>query len=408
VSNALKFTSEGEVWVTVTSRRLETGAHELLFAVKDTGIGIPEDRLGRLFASFSQVETSTTRHYGGTGLGLAICKRLSEMMGGRIWVESRPGVGSTFFFTIRTEAAPITLRVFEHKSLPQLSGRHVLIVDDNATNRRIMTLQTQMWGMLPRAAASGEEALSWIRDDNPFEVVILDGLMPGMDGPALAQEIRKQKASRTVPLVMVTSLGRHSEFEGKARAEFSAFLTKPLKPSHLYDALIQIFSETSVPSRTNVPGTGISRRNNDQLPLRILLAEDNVVNQRVAILLLEKLGYHADLAGNGNEVMHALKRQPYDVVLMDVHMPELDGLEAARRIHREWPAGARPRIVALTASATEEDRQACLDAGMDDYIAKPVRLGNLQLALEKCVPLPAHSARPAKLQSRKQTGARNR
>ena len=404
VSNALKFTSQGEVLVSVASRKLEATTYELQFSVKDTGIGIPEDRMDRLFVSFSQVETSTTRHYGGTGLGLAICKRLCEMMDGRIWVESRAGLGSTFYFTIRAEAAPIPLRIYEHGALPHLSGRRVLIVDDNATNRRILMLQTQMWGMLPRAAASGEEALGWIRDENPFEVVILDALMPGMDGAAVAREIRKYRSPRNLPLVMLTSLGRHSEFENSMRGEFAAFLTKPLKPSHLYDALINIFSEASDHSVASAPGSPVAQKADGFVPLRVLLAEDNVVNQKVAVLLLEKLGYRADVAANGLEVMQAMKRQPYDVILMDVQMPELDGLEACRRIHREWPASQRPRIVALTASAMEEDRQACLDAGMDDYIAKPVRLSNLQLALERCVPRPTETLRPTKnTRSRKQS-----
>jgi signal transduction histidine kinase/DNA-binding response OmpR family regulator len=396
VSNALKFTSQGEVLVSVASRKLEASTYELQFSVKDTGIGIPHDRMDRLFVSFSQVETSTTRHYGGTGLGLAICKRLCEMMNGRIWVESRQGHGSTFHFTIQAEAAPIPLRIYEHSALPHLSGRRVLIVDDNATNRRILMLQTQMWGMLPRAAASGEEALGWIRDENPFEVVILDALMPGMDGAAVAREIRKYRSPRNLPLVMLTSLGRHSEFENSMRGQFAAFLSKPLKPSHLYDALINIFSEASEHSLARAPGSPSARKADGVVPLRVLLAEDNVVNQKVAVLLLEKLGHRADVAANGLEVMQAMKRQPYDVILMDVQMPELDGLEACRRIHREWPPNQRPRIVAMTASAMEEDRQACLDAGMDDYIAKPVRLPNLQLALERCVPRPTETLRPTK------------
>ena len=383
VGNALKFTSKGEVLVSVTSRELEQARYELQFSIKDTGIGISEDHMDRLFASFSQVETSTTRRFGGTGLGLAICKRLCEMMGGRIWVESQEGSGSTFHFTIQVAAAPIPLRVYERTSPPQLAGRRVLIVDDNATNRRILTLQTQIWGMLPRTAASGEEALSWIRDTR-FEIVILDALMPGMDGITLAREIRKHASSRHLPLVMLTSLGRQTELESNTTTEFAAFLTKPLKPSYLYDALMDIFSsKPPAQALAAAPLVAVDSPNND-VPLRILVAEDNVVNQKVAVLLLEKLGYRADVAANGFEVMHALKRQPYDVILMDVHMPELDGLEACRRIHTEWPANARPRIVAMTAGAMEEDRQACFDAGMDDYIAKPIRLSNLQLALERC------------------------
>jgi len=386
VANALKFTARGEVFVSVTSRKLTDSTYELQFAVKDTGIGIPSDRMDRLFESFSQLETSTTRHFGGTGLGLAICKRLCEMMNGRIWVESETGCGSTFYFTIQAEAAPAPSRIYERASSPQLSGRRVLIVDDNATNRRILTLQTQLWGMLPRAASSGEEALSWIRDGDPFEVAILDALMPGMDGSTLAREIRKCRGSRSLALIMLTSLGRHSEFERGSGVEFEAVLTKPLKPSHLYDALTTIFNE--VFRQPAALDSAIGGHLAPALPLRILVAEDNAVNQKVAVLLLEKLGYRADVAANGFEVLHALKRQPYDVILMDVHMPEMDGLEASRLICREFPQGRRPRIVAMTASAMEEDRQVCLDSGMDDYIAKPVRLPNLRRALEQCHPRP--------------------
>jgi CheY-like chemotaxis protein len=318
-------------------------------------------------------------------------------------VESRAGSGSTFYFTIQADAAPIPLRIYEHDSLPQLAGRRVLIVDDNATNRRILMLQTQKWGMLPRAAASGQEALGWIRDENPVEVVLLDALMPGMDGTALAREIRKCRSCRNVPLVMLTSLGRDAQSESNARTEFAARLTKPLKPSHLYDALIRIFSVASEQPAGTPQQTVIRRQTGQAVPLRILLAEDNAVNQRVAILLLEKLGYRADVAANGLEVLHALRRQPYDVILMDVQMPKLDGLQASRQIHHEWPRNQRPRIVAMTASAMEEDRQACLDAGMDDYITKPVRLTNLQLALERCVPRTAEALRAVKNpRSRKQ------
>ncbi len=401
ISNALKFTSHGEVFVSVTSRKLAEARYELQFAVKDTGIGIPRERMDRLFKSFSQVEASTTRNYGGTGLGLAICKRLCEMMGGRIWVESEEGRGSTFYFTIEADAAAIPLRSYEQSSLPHLTGRRVLIVDDNATNRRILTLQTQMWGMLPRAAASGEEALGWVRHQDPFDVAILDALMPGMDGMTLAREIRNCEIGGTFPLVMLSSLGRQSEFYSGAWSDFAAVLTKPLKPSHLYNALISVFNATArLSSATTEPP---SQRRDARLALRILLAEDNVVNQKVAVMLLEKLGYRADVVANGLEALHALKRQPYDVILMDVQMPELDGLEACRRIHRDWPGGQRPRIVAMTASAMEEDRQACFAAGMDDYISKPVRLPNLQLALEKCARRPTEALQPTK---RKKAGSR--
>ena len=255
----------------------------------------------------------------------------------------------------------------------------MLIVDDNSTNRHILTLQTQLWGMLPRAASSGGEALSWIRDGDPFDVAILDARMPEMDGSALARKIRKSRSSARLPLVMLTSLGGHSEFEKDGRMGFAAFLTKPLKPSHLYDALIGIFSQ-AVQEPALAEQEPADVRQTEHMPLRILLAEDNALNQKVAVRLLEKLGYRADVAANGFDVLDALKRQRYDVIFMDVQMPELDGLEASRRICRDQ----RPRIIAMTANAMEEDRQACLEAGMDDYLSKPVRLPNLQRALERC------------------------
>jgi signal transduction histidine kinase/DNA-binding response OmpR family regulator len=386
IGNALKFTARGGVLLSVSSRKLEDNNYELQFAVKDTGIGIPANRMDRLFTSFSQVETSTTREYGGTGLGLAICKCLCELMGGRIWVESLPGCGSTFYFTIRASSAPTTLRVYEHTSSPHLSGRRVLIVDDNATNRRILTLHTQFWGMLPIEAASGEEALRWIRDGNPCDVAILDALMPGMDGSTLAREIQKVRLSRNMPLVMLTSLGKNSEFESKDSVKFAAVMTKPLKPSRLFDTLMNIFDEQVRDGDASPASSTPGRRDSVRRQLQVLVAEDNLVNQKVAVLFLQKLGHRADVATNGLEVLSALRRRPYDVILMDVQMPKMDGIQTARLISSDWPRDQRPRIVAMTANAMEEDRQACLEAGMDDYISKPVRLSHLQRALEKCTP----------------------
>ncbi len=381
LANAVKFTSQGEVVVSVSSRNIEAERYELQFSVKDTGIGIRRDSIDRLFRSFSQVDTSTARRYGGTGLGLAICSRLAEMMGGRIWVESEAGRGSTFHFTIQAEAAPAPLSIYEHTSLPQLTGRRVLIVDDNATNRRILTLQTQTWGMRPVAASSGEEALGRIRSKDRFDVAILDSLMPGMDGSRLAREIRKWRSTRRLPLIMLTSLGGLSKAE-KAGADFAACLTKPVKPSQLYDALGNIFGRTAAETASSPPPAATRARSARPAPLRVLLAEDNAVNQKVAVLLLAKLGYRADVVANGLEVLSALKRQPYDLILMDVQMPEMDGIEASRRICSGWPKDQRPHIIAITADAMEEDRQACLDAGMDDYLPKPIRLPNLKRALD--------------------------
>ena len=400
LSNAVKFTEEGEVVVSVTSRPPEDGRHELLFAVRDTGVGIPPDRMDRLFQSFSQVDASTTRRYGGTGLGLAISKRLSEMMGGTMWAESPPsvppargrevkgGTGGTFHFTISAEAAPAPTPVYLQTTQPDLTDKRVLIVDDNATNRRTLTLQCQAWGMLPRDTGSSTEALGWIRQGDPFDVAILDMQMPEMDGLMLAAEIRRERDAQALPLVMLTSGQREADTEG---IELAAFLTKPIKASQLYNVLVGLFAEEARPiERRDVAAKPqFDAQMGQRLPLRILLAEDNAINQQVALSFLERLGYRADVAANGLEVLQSLRRQPYDVVLMDVHMPEMDGLEATRRIRQEFAAEAQPRIVAMTADAMKEDREACLAAGMEDYISKPVQVGELVTALSKCQPRPA-------------------
>ena len=391
VSNAVKFTERGEVVVSVTSRPPRDGCHELHFAVRDTGIGIPPHRMGRLFQSFSQVDASTVRRFGGTGLGLAISKRLSEMMGGTMWMESDgvPDEGSTFHFTIQAEAAPSSPRRYLQTDQPALSGKRVLIVDDNATNRQILTLQTQAWEMLPRETSSPIEALYWIHDGDPFDVALLDVQMPEMDGLTLAAEVRQERDAQTLPVIMLTSGLRETSGEG---LDLAAFLTKPIKASQLYSALMAIFAEDtgSLQRDKAVDKPQFDVKMGQRLPLRILLAEDNAINQQVALSFLERLGYRADVAANGLEVLQSLRRQPYDVILMDVHMPEMDGLEATRCIRQEFAARAQPRIIAMTADAMKEDREACLAAGMEDHISKPIHVGKLVTALRKCRPrLPA-------------------
>ncbi len=399
LANALKFTDEGEVVVTVTADdgRPTTEAPVdgrpwpvvLHFAVRDTGLGIPPDRMDRLFQSFSQVDNSTTRRYGGTGLGLAISQRLAELMGGRMWAESAgiPGQGSTFHFTIQAPLASVPRRAELQVEVPDLRGRRVLIVDDNATSRRILTLQTETWGMLAQATGSPAKALQWLRRGEAFDVAIVDRLMPELDGVMLAAEVRKLPGGQELPLVMISSLGKGEAEETEA---FAAFLVKPVRASQLYNALLGILAtrpevqaEGPTPAASQFDaGMGVRQ------PLRILLAEDNVVNQKLALRLLERLGYRADVAANGLEAIHALERQPYDVVFMDVQMPEMDGLEATREIVHRWAAGERqgrprPRIIAMTANALAEDREACLAAGMDDYLAKPIHVEELVAALSK-------------------------
>jgi PAS domain S-box-containing protein len=389
LSNAVKFTEQGEVVLSVTAARpAQPGApYELIFSVRDTGIGIPADRLGRLFQSFSQVDASTTRRYGGTGLGLAISQRLTELMGGRISVTSEVGVGSEFRFSIRAAGAraPLPSRRDLSGVQPSLRGKRVLVVDDNATNRRVLASYLGTWGMPARATGAPREALAWVEADERFDVAILDMHMPEMDGAALARAIRRHPAGAALPLVLFTSLGRR---EALADGElFAAYLHKPIKPSQLFDALVSVLAEQPVhvaprgPARSDLDPE-MARRH----PLRILLAEDNVVNQKLALRLLGQMGYRADLAANGLEAVEAVTRQSYDVVLMDVQMPEMDGLEASREIIRRWPANRRPRIVAMTANAMQEDRDLCAAAGMDDYVAKPIRVEELVGALERSRP----------------------
>jgi PAS domain S-box-containing protein len=390
LTNAVKFTDEGEVVLSVgcaeTPDRGEGPGgrrYRLNFAVRDTGIGIPADRMDRLFQSFSQVDASTTRRYGGTGLGLAISKRLSEMMGGRMWAESRPGAGSTFHFTVTAEAAPSPIEPAPR--LAELKGKRLLVVDDNATNREVVRRQSTAWGMTARDTGSPTEALEWIRRGDPFDVAILDMQMPEMDGLSLAREIRRSRDARSLPLVLLTSLGRRKE-DLEAGVGFGAYLTKPIKASKLFDALIGLFgrgAEESAAIPSDQAGEG---RKAEQPRLRILVAEDNEVNQELTLRLLEKIGYGADLAANGLEALEALRRQRYDVILMDVEMPEMDGLEASRSIHREWPENDRPRIIAMTANAMQGDRETFLAAGMDDYLSKPIHADELAAALARSAP----------------------
>ncbi|HET7235244.1 MAG TPA: PAS domain S-box protein [Actinomycetota bacterium] len=379
LNNAVKFTDAGEVVVTVTAEPIGRGdRHRIHFTVRDTGIGITEDRIERLFESFSQADTSTTRRYGGTGLGLAISRRLVELMGGEMSVESRPGEGSAFRFAIVAEESPALERDFEKVHLPELTDRRVLIVDDNATNRHILVRQTASWGMRASETGTPAEALEWVRRGDPYDVAILDMQMPGMDGVTLAAEIRRHRDERSLPLVMLTSLGRgeHST-EG-----FAAYLTKPIKPSQLHDALMTIFGE-GIQAVAATTEAAPEDRLPERRPLRILVVEDNAVNQQLALLLLEKIGYRADVAANGVEALEALERQTYDVLLMDVEMPEMDGLEATRQIHQRWARERRPHIVAVTAKAMQGEREQCLQAGMDDYLTKPIRVDELAGSLSR-------------------------
>jgi PAS domain S-box-containing protein len=382
LSNAVKFTERGEVVVLVECEEGAGGEYRLELAVRDTGIGIPPDRTDRLFTSFSQVDASTTRRFGGTGLGLAISKRLVELMGGTISVESEPGKGSTFRISLPAAGADVPTKISLDDGLPHLAGKRILVVDDNATNREIVTRHARSWGMEPVSVEGPAAALELIEQGEPFDVAVLDMMMPDMDGLALAGEIRQHRSESELPLLLLTSLGRLPELQ--SGGVFSAQLSKPLKASQLYNTLLQLLTAGRIGEEAVESMTDGKRA---RFALRILLAEDNAMNQKVALRLLEQLGYRADVAATGLEAIAALERQPYDVVLMDVQMPELDGLDATRRICERWPEETRPHIIAMTANALPEDREACFAAGMNDYVAKPIRAEELVAALKRAKPL---------------------
>ncbi len=383
LGNAVKFTAAGEVMLSVGAEPREDGRVALVFAVRDTGIGIAPDGMARLFQSFSQVDASTTRKFGGTGLGLVISKRLAELMGGTMWVESTLGRGSTFHFTVVAEACAAKPRPWLSPGNSHLAGRRLLIVDDNATNRRILTDVAANWGMEARAAATPADVLIWLREGQLFDVAVLDMHMPEMDGVTLAREVRKLRSEIEMPLVMLSSLGER-DIAAEAKL-FAAFLTKPAKPAQLFDVLAGLFKTEvaevrPVTSHPFVVAAAAAASRTET----VLLAEDNVVNQKVALLMLAKLGYRADVAANGHEAIAAVKRQRYDFVLMDVQMPEMDGLEAARQITASLPRrGDRPWIIAITANAMQGDRELCLAAGMDDYVSKPMKTEELSAAFER-------------------------
>jgi PAS domain S-box-containing protein len=457
LSNAVKFTDIGEIVLSCSARlqplfmpadsetrsRLsenenikvlnlsENGKnYEFLFAVQDSGIGIVPERMNRLFKSFSQVDSSTTRHYGGTGLGLAISKRLAELMGGTMWVESNgawtgnppldwkcaiagfnppsstsdtenkseifssfvynsQGNGSTFFFTLiaQEHTQEISEKSTYHRS--NLEGKRLLIVDDNMTNCQILTKQTESWGMIPIAVNSAQKAWELISEKMPLDLAILDMQMPEMDGLTLARKIRESPESKELYLIILSSMGKQEIYHKLNELDLTAVLNKPIKQSQLYHILVNLFGGKTLErfrgengkNSLEIPVLG------EKLPLKILLADDHLVNQKVALQILQKMGYRADVAGNGLEVLEALRRQPYDVVLMDVQMPEMDGLEASRRICNEWLSVSRPRIIAMTANAMQGDRDECLAAGMDDYVSKPIHMEELVKALVKCKPL---------------------
>ena len=424
IGNAVKFTTHGEVVVDVkpvakgpreppagqqpdTDFLLHPEQWLLHFSVRDTGIGIPLDRQHRLFKSFQQVDASTTRHYGGTGLGLAICKRLAELMGGKIWVESDAGKGATFHFTILARAPAAGAPPNWQAPQPQLAGKRLLVIEDNPTNQRIISHRAGRWGMKVESATTSREALAMLGQGNLYDAVMVDLQLPDTDPTALLDQIRKQPAGRCVPLLLMSSVRPAGEETPPLPANLSMSVHKPIHPAQVLEALcramsVQVQREKKAPSAP-ILDPDLAHR----LPLRLLLADDNPINQKVGLSVLHRLGYRADLASNGIEVLKALEQKPYDLLFLDVQMPEMDGLEAARQICQRWPAEKRPLIIAMTGNALLGDREKCLQAGMDDYISKPVRVAELQAALERWGPGRARKSDTAFLSRNKTAPSEN-
>ncbi len=390
VGNAIKFTLHGEVMVRVS---LEAEAKEkvtLLFQVKDTGIGIPKDKQRLLFRPFTQVDGSTTRKFGGTGLGLSISKRLVELMGGTICVESAPGKGSVFSFTAVMEKQPLGQRPL-HPAILQLQGKRVLVVDDHATNRLLLKVLLEGWGCICKEAQRAEQALGILvqayQQNMPFHGAILDMLMPDMDGDRLGKAIKKDSRLKDTLLIMLTSLGRREDVNRLREIGFAGYLTKPVRSSQLLRCLEAVLVRGESYFLDTLPTTTGCHTFSDKpgKNLRILLVEDNVTNQKVALGILQKLGYRAEAVANGKEALASLKSQPYDLVFMDCQMPEMDGYEATRFIREPTTGVLNPQvpIIAMTANAMAGDRAKCMEAGMNDYVPKPVRAQDLQAMIGK-------------------------
>jgi two-component system sensor histidine kinase/response regulator len=413
VGNALKFTEKGEVVVEVSSERLsrqdipqdnaylrlvdeekfeEKEWTRLKFEVRDTGSGIPADRMDRLFQPFSQVDASITLHHGGTGLGLVIAKRLVGAMGGKIWVNSVAGTGTSFFFTLFTKAISSRRRVNFFTSSAVLKDRQVLIVDDGEINRRILRIQTERWGMIPQVFDKPAEVLSWLGGGPHVDVAILDFQMPVVDGCQLAREIHSFDKYKELPLILLSSSLPSRGMGISSVVEFAVRLMKPIKQADLFNALTttlgKIKTVTKSLRQTKIFDPAMAAR----LPLEILVAEDNIVNQKVAMGILFQFGYQTDLVVSGKEAVEAVERQKYDLLFMDVQMPDMDGLEATRLICSRRSPSERPYIVAMTANAMKEDRELCLSAGMDDYLSKPIRPDEIKAAIERAAK--AHPTAP--------------
>jgi PAS domain S-box-containing protein len=378
LSNAVRFTSAGDVSVHIDQAENDKGDPFVLFSVWDTGIGIPADKVGRLFQSFSQVDASTTRKFGGTGLGLAISRKLAELMGGKIWVESEEGKGSGFHVAVPLKEAAPPKPLVPHSIL---KGKSFLIVATHPGVRQMMQSFAQGWGMQVTLAGSGAEALKKLRAGQIFDAAIIEENLPDQSGKDLVQELHKQRGATNIPCLLLSSLRQQAAYGQNLPPGFIACLSKPAHFAQLHGVLASSLKGEKITNNLLNTTGRIDGGFGQRRPLRILLAEDNVINQKVATRILSQMGYRPDVVQNGLEVLQALERQKYDVILMDVQMPDMDGLEATRQIRKQWTGPRRPWIIAMTANAMDVDQKNCFDAGMDGYLSKPVRIEALEAEL---------------------------
>jgi signal transduction histidine kinase/CheY-like chemotaxis protein/ligand-binding sensor domain-containing protein len=376
IGNAVKFTKHGEIFLSVHLMQSDTESAELSFKIRDTGIGIPQDKVQRLFKAFSQVDSSTTRQYGGTGLGLAICEKLVTLMGGTIGVESEEGVGTTFTFTIKAGLSIKSIRTYVYSNIAGLEGKSILVVDDNSTNRTILKNQLEYWKFKPTLAASAPEAIDMLKSID-YDLIITDMQMPEVNGLELAKTVREKKS--TTPIILLSSIG--DERSKDYHHLFSSILTKPVKQNLLCNQIVSLLKQQD--------GAQIAAQNLSKLPgnlaerfaLNILIVDDNPVNQKLAGRIFQRMGYEAAIASTGAEALDAIRTNDFDIVMMDIQMPDMDGMEATKIIRDE--KGNVPIIIAMTANALESDRQECLAAGMNDYISKPIKLDEIGTMIEK-------------------------
>ena len=391
--NSIKFTHQGEVVISAMSESEENGFAVIRFEIRDTGIGIPANRIDALFSPFTQVDGSTTRKYGGTGLGLAICKQLTELMGGNIGIISEEGKGSTFWFTAKFEKQTEIAQISEVLKRTELTGTKVLVVDDNATNRLLMIALLKHWGCPHETAAEAESGLALLREaamqGNPFRVALLDHEMPGMDGSELGRRIKADPLLESTLMIMVTSIVQRGDAALLRQIGFDGYLPKPVRQAQLHDCIAIAMARANQTSSNSTQVDSIVTKHTvaevAKRGIRILLAEDNIINQKVAQSILGKIGYKADVVANGLEAVRALEMINYDVVLMDCQMPEMDGFEATATIRNTESnvLNHKVPIIAMTANAMKGDREACVAAGMDDYLSKPVKKDELAALLEK-------------------------